>query len=130
MNRRDFLLSSAAVVAGACCATTAVAASDQPLCIVRMPGDDFRCWRFVISKGPYKFQVYGEVGDLLDCHGLCATTELAEIIIYEIEVGTVAPFGEPPPPKRVTLSRREKMRVHRLAHQLRGPHECCHRKAV
>lgn len=101
-----------------------------------------------VSKGPYKVIVNHYCGqDLLDCHGLCATIEWADIIKQELEYGKdglqkLYSLGWDCPQaerdywlkklKRVEISKIDRAKIVLFCNKLRGEHPCClpHKRSI
>jgi hypothetical protein len=90
-----------------------------------MPRDQgsFLGQRVKIVKGSYSVMACCEaISDCIDVHGLCATKELVEVIVDELEFGPR--MLDKNSKKRVVLTEREKKMIFDFIHKHRGPHEC------
>lgn len=88
MNRREFIKTTSALVVGLALPNFGIAKPDL-LQIRRIPHSrdwDINGHTIEISKGPYKTS-FGGCSDLLDCHGLCATDEMTQMVIDDLEIG-------------------------------------------
>jgi hypothetical protein len=100
--------------------------------IIRGPfvlNDDFVShskWKF--SKGPYSALMSLWAGeDLRDSHGLCASDEIAYLIILELEYGPNYYKSDfKTLVKRVELTKEEKQEIFKISRHIRGPHICVH----
>lgn len=95
-----------------------------------------------VSKGPYS--VTGSANDCVDCHGLCATAEVARIMSDELELGVenqklvlssywdfdFSVDGEKERTKWINSLKRFHMpledfkEIYKALSKLRGPHNC------
>jgi len=98
MNRRDFLATVGSMALVPVLPNFLVAAPKPvhwtllcPLRIREIPWPDdwhIRDTKIEISKGPYKVSFAGcGPGDLHDCHGLCATDEMVQMLVDQLEIG-------------------------------------------
>ncbi len=138
MNRRNFLKTAAVL---AVCPIQLY--QPQKSLLV---WDSFDDWgrKLIVSKNGFAATFYSEpMGDLRDCHGLCATDEMVEIIEAEIVYGEEGLrrimqvgfyFNEEEEEKkikklkrelrRVTLLPCERKEIYDVIANLRGPHDC------
>jgi hypothetical protein len=103
--------------------------------------DSFTPNKFIVSKGPYETTFnFSYSQDLIDCHNLCATRELAHILYQELEYGdknmiVIWKLADEPEKqriakeelRRVKLTKQEKIEIYRFCNLLRGKHDCCER---
>jgi len=85
--------------------------------------DAFVQERLLIRKGEYKIMLSDCWRDVLDIHGLCATAELAEYTILNLEFGDNYLVRSTP---LMRLSKAEKAQIYQKINALRGPHSCVH----
>jgi hypothetical protein len=115
------------------------------------PNSFVNCWSVFISKGPHNISVSQSIGqDLIDCHNICATSEMTHIVCDQLEYGpNLGPlfhatseiwdkyldFSSKELDKEIsaakqkfrifTLTRKERFRIHQLMKEMRGEHDCC-----
>lgn len=132
MNRRNFL-KSAVVLAAA------------PTVLLSQPKsglvwDSFKGWfnpyNIIVSKNGFATTFASELTDLQDCHGLCATDEMVEIIVFDLEYGAEAwkrlihTDDEKTRDKlkkslkRVSITPYERNEIYIAVKNLRGQHDC------
>lgn len=149
MERREFLLSLASLpLVGLF--HPEFKRLDWDLRFRKLPDDpnSFVQGQYKISKGPYSVTTHHCAGqDLLDCHGLCATIEWADIIKQELEYGNdglkkLYSLGWDCPQaerdywlkklKRVEVSKVERTKIVLFCNKLRGEHPCClpHKRTI
>jgi hypothetical protein len=146
-DRRDFLkVATASLVAPALLWDYKPKQMDWDLRFYQLPfypdSDSFiQHQKYEIIKGPYSVKTYATAGqDLLDCHGLCATIEMADLIKQELEYGSEGlkklwELGWDCPQaerdywlkklKRVEISGIERCKIVLFCNKLRGKHPCC-----
>lgn len=144
MNRRGFLKTAAILAAVPVLPDLPVPGIDWTLRIRRLHvSDDFVKEKFQIVKGPVSV-VYPwcSVQDMLDLHGICATDDLTQIVINDLEhpnywklylerkidcsddTARQALWKET---QAMTLTPQEKNRIFLFIDRLRGEHNCVHR---
>lgn len=142
MDRRNFLLSVASLpLLELVWELPEFKRLDWDLRFEKLPNDpnSFVQERLKIIKGPYKVVTNNCGQDLLDCHGLCATIEWADMIRQELEYGPeglmkLYSLGWDCPQserdywlkklRRVEISKLDRAKIILLCHKLRGEHLC------
>lgn len=140
MNRRNFL-KAAAVLTVFPTSLFAVQPAKSELVWTSIDGEWGKSIR--VKKGPWDASFDINLHEMEDCHGLCATEELAYLIEEEIVYGleglkkiwAVSWFEEENDRKRkklmkdlkrVKLSNSERLEIRQVLKTLRGPHNCVH----
>lgn len=122
MNRRFFLKVIGALSVGLIVPKKLSGPIDE-LQIVRLPNHDFVVDQYKISKGSQSVSCcIHEHQDLVDCHGLCATDSLFELIVDRLEYKDCFNRG----PKLVELTTPDRIKLYKFLRKARGPHFCSH----
>lgn len=135
MNRRTFLKSAAFLAA---CPSTLLAYKPQGLFWYTQPNE----WSMpictnAVSKGPYSV-VFGYLKDLCDCHNLCATAEIAAVVVTQLQHSkeSLKKIWDIPLEnvkerervwkdlRRIEVTKEEVMEIYNVMKVLRGEHNC------
>lgn len=124
MTRREiFKMALGVITFGVCRESQA----SEPIQFIRLPRtpDSFLGDTIKIVKGSQSVTFSPEASkDCIDTHGLCATDELYQILIGQLEYGPEFICGNRK--KILTLTSDEKEMIMNLIAEHRGPHICVH----
>lgn len=144
MIRRDFLKIPAVLFLPSVPASAfaSVPLQQEPLFEIvfdKHPIDSFMypMEKMTVRKGEYSSSTSTGLCGLRDCHGICATVEIFQMICKDIEYGHNPnwrswefddPFQIPfyNEEKRITLLLSERRQIAEHLVRLRGPHKCVH----
>jgi len=135
MNRRTFLKSAVCLAA---CPSTLLAHKPQGLfwSTTRNEWIMPNCTN-TVGKGPYSV-VFGSLKDLYDCHNLCATAEMAAVVVTQLQYSkedmkriwdipwenTKEKERARKDLRRIEITKEEVMEIYNVMEALRGPHDC------
>jgi hypothetical protein len=138
LSRRDFIQWAGGFILAPSIALTSPV-RDETLRFIKGRNDDWGINWYTVQKGLWSTRVYNNsMTDLRDCHGLCATVEMAHVLKMDLEYGNnirflwELPFETPEEERertkkkiqRCTVTENELKQLVRFCHRLRGKHDC------